>query len=138
MKHLNIEQGVVMYYFFKFLGWVNIALLVLVISHFILRRVNKYGFKNKGKLLRRIATSMSKVHPYIVGLLLVTAFLHGYNLAGGIRLHSGFIAFAVILLQSGFGILVKYVKKKPVLIIHRITGLLLVVSVFIHVILMKT
>ncbi len=72
MKHLNIEQGVVMYYFFKYLGWVNITLLVLIITHFILRRVNKYGFKNKSKFLRRIATAMSKIHPYIVGLLLVT------------------------------------------------------------------
>lgn len=127
-----------MYYLFKYLGWVNISLLLLIITHFILRRINKYGFNNKSKQLRRTAVFMSKIHPYIVGLLLVTAFLHGYNLAGGIRLHSGFIAFAVILIQSGFGVLVKYVKKKPVLIVHRITGLLLVISVLIHVILMKT
>jgi len=127
-----------MYYFFKYLGWVNISLLVLIITHFILRRVNKFGFKNKNKTLRKISMTMSKLHPYLTGLLVVTAFLHGYNLAGGIRLHSGYIAFAAILLQATFGALVKFKKKKPILIIHRITGLLLVISVFIHVILMKT
>lgn len=127
-----------MYYFFKFLGWVNITLLVLIITHFMLRRVNKYGFKNKSKLLRRISIFMSKIHPYLTGLLLVSAFLHGFNLAGGIRLHSGYIAFAAILLQASFGALVKFKKKKPILITHRIIGLLLVASVFVHVILMKT
>jgi len=127
-----------MYYFFKYLGWVNITLLVLIITHFILRRVNKYGFKNKNKLLRRISAFMSKVHPYLTGLLLVSAFLHGFNLAGGIMLHSGYIAFAAILLQAIFGILAKFKKKKPILITHRIIGLLLVASVFVHVILMKT
>ena len=127
-----------MYYFFKYLGWVNITLLLLIITHFILRRVNKHGFKNKSKLLRRISTSMSKVHPYLTGLLLISAFFHGYNLAGGIRLHSGYIAFAVILLQMIFGVLVKFKKQKPILIIHRVTGLLLVASVLAHIILMKT
>ena len=127
-----------MYYFFKYLGWVNITILVLIITHFLLRRINKYGFKNKSKMLRRISTSMSKVHPYLTGLLLVSAFLHGFNLAGGIRLHSGYIAFAAILLQAIFGTLVKFKNKKPILITHRIIGLLLVVSVLIHVILMKT
>ncbi|MCD6322169.1 MAG: hypothetical protein J7L77_04010 [Clostridiales bacterium] len=127
-----------MYCFFKYLGWVNITLLVLIITHFILRRVNKYGFKNKNKLLRRISAFMSKVHPYLTGLLLISAFFHGFNLAGGIRLHSGYIAFVAILLQASFGTLVKFKKKKPILITHRIIGLLLVASVFVHVILMKT
>lgn len=127
-----------MYYFFKYLGWVNITLLVLIITHFILRRVNKYGFKNKNKFLRRISVFMSKIHPYITGLLLISAFFHGYNLAGGIRLHSGYIAFAAILLQAYFGAIVKFKKKKPILVTHRIIGLLLVISVLVHVILMKT
>lgn len=127
-----------MYYFFKYLGWVNITLLVLIITHFILRRVNKYGFKNKNKLLRRISIFMSKIHPYITGLLLISAFFHGYNLAGGIRFHSGYIAFAAILLQACFGALVKFKKKKSILITHRIIGLILVASVLAHVVLMKT
>ena len=81
---------------------------------------------------------MSRIHPYLTVLLVITAFLHGYNLTGGIKFHSGYIAFATILLQGGFGIMVKSIKKKPILIIHRITGILLVLSAVIHVILMKT
>ena len=127
-----------MYYFFKYLGWVNITLLVLIITHFILRRVNKYGYKNKNKVLRRISTFMSKVHPYLTGLLLVSAFFHGFNLARGIRFHSGYIAFVAILLQASFGAIVKFKMTKPILITHRIIGILLVVSVFVHIILMKT
>lgn len=127
-----------MYLLWKYLGWVNISLLVLIITHFILRRINKVAFKNKSRFLRKFSTKMSKIHPYITGLLLISAFLHGYNLAGGIRFHSGYIAFAAILLQSIFGVLVTLKKKKPILIAHRIIGLLLVASVIVHVFLMKT
>lgn len=126
-----------MYYFLKILGWVNISLLTLVISHFILRRINKAGFGNKNKTIRKISVFMSKIHPYIAGLLLISAFFHGFNLIGGIRLHSGFIAFFAILVQMTFGVLVKYTKKKPILIIHRFAGLLLVAAVITHIILMK-
>lgn len=126
-----------MYYFYKYLGWVNIGLLTLIISHFILRRINKYGFGNKNKVLRKISIFMSKIHPYLTGVLVITAFLHGYNLAGGIRLHSGYIAFLVILMQAIFGVLVKYRKKKPILITHRIIGIALVASVITHVLIMK-
>ena len=126
-----------MYYFFKYLGWVNITLLVLVITHFILRRINKYTLKNKNKGIRKTAAFMAKIHPVIAGALVISAFFHGYNLAGGIRFHSGYIAFAAILLQMIFGSMVKYIRKKPILIIHRIIGLLLVASVIVHVILMK-
>lgn len=127
-----------MYYFFKYLGWVNITLLVLVITHFLLRRVNKYGFGNKNKALRKISVFMSKVHPFIAGALVVSAFFHGWNLAGGIRLHSGYIAFLAILLQLSIGTLVKYLRKKPLLVTHRIVGIALTVSVIVHVVLMKT
>lgn len=126
-----------MYYFFKYLGWVNITLLALVITHFLLRRISKYCFKNKSKGLRKLASAMSKAHPFIAGALVVSAFFHGWNLAGGIRLHSGYIAFAAILLQLALGTMVKYMKKKPILIIHRLTGLALVTVVVGHVLLMK-
>ena len=126
-----------MYYFFKYLGWVNITLLILVITHFLLRRINKFGFGNKSKALRKISSYMSKIHPFIAGALVVSAFFHGWNLAGGIRLHSGYIAFAAILLQLVFGTMVKYLKKKPILIIHRFTGLALVTAVIVHVLIMK-
>ncbi|MBN1624246.1 MAG: hypothetical protein JXN10_09775 [Clostridia bacterium] len=127
-----------MYWLFKNLGWVNIGLLVLIIMHFILRRVNKYALGNKSKFLKKASKLMSSLHPYLTGLLLISAFLHGYNLVGGIRLHSGFIAFFVILLQTIFGILVKKFFKKPILIIHRFTGLAIVIAVITHVVLMKT
>jgi hypothetical protein len=127
-----------MYYFFKYLGWVNITLLLLIITHFILRLVNKFGFKNKNAKLRKTSLIMSKAHPFVSILLAVTAFLHGFNLVGGIRIHSGYIAFLAILIQGLLGGLVKSGKVKGAVKIHRITGLLLAAAVIVHVILMKT
>lgn len=127
-----------MYILFRSLGWVNIGLLVLVITHFLLRRINKYTLGNKNKFLKKASKFMSNIHPYISGLLLISAFLHGYNLVGGIRLHSGFIAFSVILLQMILGVIVKKTFKKPILYIHRFTGIAIVVTVIVHVVLMKT
>ena len=127
-----------MYFIWKNLGWVNIGLLILVITHFILRRVNKFAFYNKNQFLRKVSSFMAKIHPYLTGFLLLSAFLHGFNLAGGIRFHSGYIAFAAILLQGIFGTLVKFKKKKPILVAHRIFGIILIISVIVHVIIMKT
>ena len=127
-----------MYWLFKNLGWVNIGLLVLIIMHFILRRINKYALGNKSKFLRKASKTMSAIHPYLTGLLLISAFLHGFNLVGGIRVHSGFLAFSVILLQAILGVIVKKYFKKPILVIHRFTGIAIVVTVILHVVLMKT
>lgn len=127
-----------MYILYRNLGWVNIGLLIMIIMHFILRRVNKYTLNNKNQFLKKSSKFMSAIHPYISVLLLISAFLHGYNMVGGIRLHSGFIAFAVILLQMIFGTVVKYAFKKPVLYIHRFTGIAIVITVTIHVILVNT
>ncbi|MFO7611277.1 MAG: hypothetical protein R6W99_02150 [Clostridia bacterium] len=127
-----------MYVVYKYLGWVNIGLLVLILAHFILRRINRIGFSNKNRFMKKAAAFMSKIHPYLTIVLTATAFLHGFNLAGGIRFHSGYIAFIAILLQATAGALVKARKKKQFLIIHRFTGILLATAVIIHVIIMKT
>jgi len=127
-----------MYLLFRNLGWVNIGLLVLVVMHFVLRRFNKYALGNKNKGLRKASKIMSALHPYITVLLLVSAFLHGFNLVGGIRIHSGYLAFLFILIQALLGLWVKKKFSKPILVIHRFTGLALVVTVIIHVILMNT
>lgn len=126
-----------MYLLYKALGWVNVGLLVLIIMHFTLRRINKYAYKNKNTFFRKTAKFMSKIHPLLTMILLGSAFLHGFNLAGGIRFHSGYIAFFIILIQGMAGILVKLQKKKHFLIIHKITGLLLATAVMVHVIIMK-
>ncbi|MBN2559086.1 MAG: hypothetical protein JXB33_10065 [Clostridia bacterium] len=127
-----------MYFVYKYLGWVNIGLLVLILAHFVLRRINRIGFSNKNKFLKKAAAFMSKIHTYLTIVLTATAFFHGFNLAGGIRFHSGYIAFIAILLQATAGALVKARKKKPFLAVHRLTGLLLAATVIIHVIIMKT
>lgn len=59
-------------------------------------------------------------------------------MVGGIRLHSGYIALAAILVQAIPGGVVKRYFKKPVLMVHRFTGLALVITVTIHVILVNT
>ncbi len=127
-----------MYILFRNLGWVNLGLLVVITMHFVLRRINRYALGNKNKFLKKASRVIASIHPYVTGLLLVSAFLHGYNMVGGIRLHSGYIAFAVILLQAILGAVVKKYYKKPVLMVHRFTGLALVTAVAIHVILVNT
>ncbi len=126
-----------MYLLFKNLGWINIGLLVFIIMHFVLRRINKYALGNKNKFFKKAARFLSTLHPYLTILLIFTAFLHGYNLVGGIRIHSGFLAFTAILLQSILGIVLKKFFKKPVLILHRLAGLAIVATVMVHVVLMK-
>lgn len=63
-----------MYILFRNLGWVNIGLLVLIIMHFILRRVNKYALGNKNEFLKKASKVMSAAHPYLTYILLSRHF----------------------------------------------------------------
>lgn len=117
-----------------FLGFINVVLLILLLSPFLLRRTNKYIFKNKNKILKKYAGVFSKYHMYFGFTLLVTAFLHGYMALATIRMHSGYILWLWVFIQVSLGMYAKKKKKPQLFNIHRIIGLLSLVFLIIHLI----
>jgi hypothetical protein len=116
----------------RFLGYLNLALLVSLLCPFLLRRINKYSFNYKNMFLRKAAAGFVKVHPFLGLSLLVSALLHGYIALGAIRLHTGTVLWTGILIQVMLGIAVKKTKKPILLKVHRVVGLLPVILVLAH------
>ena len=57
------------YMIIKVLGITNIVLVLLALSLFTLRRINKHVFSNKNATIKKIVKPLSKIHPNI-GMML--------------------------------------------------------------------
>jgi hypothetical protein len=118
----------------RFLAFVNVSLLVLLLSPYFLRRINKHIFKNKNKILKKYIPIFSKYHMYFGFILLITAFVHGYMALGAVRFHSGYILWLWVLIQVTLGIFTKKKKNPKIFKIHRLIGIGSLVFLIIHLI----
>ena len=114
------------------LGFINALLLTLLLSPFLLRKINKLIFQNKNKALKKSAALLSKMHMYFAYILLATALTHGYMALGTIRLHSGYLLWLLVLVQVIWGNLIKKMKKPYMLKVHRAIGLSSVLLLIFH------
>jgi hypothetical protein len=117
----------------SFLGILNVILVVLAGLLFTLRRVNKYGFSNKNTTLRKIVKPLSKLHPFVGVTLLISAYIHGELALGSVfRIHTGSLAWWILLLMMLVALIGKKFRIKQWLKIHRILAILMIVSVLLH------
>ncbi|HHY99796.1 MAG TPA: hypothetical protein PLV23_05685 [Sedimentibacter sp.] len=114
------------------LGLINASLLILLLSPFLLRRINKLIFHNKNKALKKIAAILSKMHMYFAYILLATAFTHGYMALGTIRLHSGYFLWLLVLIQVVVGNMFRKMKKPYMMKVHRALGISSLVLLIFH------
>ena len=112
----------------------NVSLVVIQISMYTVRRINRYFFENRNSRLKKAANLLRKVHPYSGRLLIITGIMHGYAMAGGLRIHSGYV---VILMTAFWGWAGPRYKIKNWLKVHRTWALILVAAVAFHVLKMK-
>lgn len=117
----------------SFLGYFNIVLLVIILSLFVVRRINKYGFKSKSLILKKLTKILSTIHPFLGVLMIVIAFIHGYLALGYLTLHTGVVLGGILMIQVILGILLKRSKIKGIIKIHRSFSFLLILAVIIHV-----
>ena len=66
----------------RFLAFVNVSLLVLLLSPYFLRRINKHIFKNKNKILKKYIPALTIISGLYVGIIAFCADLTG-ALGGG-------------------------------------------------------
>lgn len=116
------------------IGFINATLLILLLSPFLIRRANKYLFKNNNKALKKYSISLSKIHMYFAYILLITAFMHGYMALGSIRMHTGYILWIWVFIQVILGNISKRMKKAYLLKIHRAVGVTSLVFLIAHLI----
>ncbi len=117
----------------RILGWFNIALVGVSFLPFLLRRFRKYVLKKPNKHLNAILKFLSKIHPFIGITLLITSFLHGYLALGTIKLHTGYVAWFLVLVMFSIRVWGKVSKSRYWMSLHRAVAMLLLLALLLHI-----
>ena len=127
------------YLLIKIFGIANIVLTLLAISLFTLRRINKHAFSNKNATIRKIVKPLSKAHPIIGILLLISAYIHGdlafdgdWLLGSIFRTHTGPLTWWVVLVMMLVATFGKKFKVRNWIKVHRILAIVMILSVALH------
>ena len=117
---------------YRILGYVNIMLLITVTSPYWLRRFNQRFFTEKKPAFASWIKRLRKIHKPLGVSLVLLSLLHGYLALGSLRLHTGSVAWVMILIVVILGGLF-YKKKKAVFFTwHKRAALIMVLFVLLH------
>ena len=116
----------------KFLGWFNLLLVLIALSQFLLRRVNKYAYGNKNVTIKKLLKPIIKIHPYVGALLLISAYVHGDLALSIFRIHTGPLAWWIVVVMMLVALIGKKYRIKQWLRVHRSLAGLFIVAVLLH------
>ena len=104
---------------YKWLGYMSIALIVLLTAPYWLRTLNGWTIKTKDKRFFNLLKFLRKLHKPLGIALALIAFCHGYLALGALRLHTGVLAYAGFILTAAVGFLFFIKKKKKLFKAHK-------------------
>lgn len=116
----------------RFIGWLNIGLLVVMILPFLLRQFSTRVKKVKGKWYPKLNKFLRTIHKPLGIAIVLLSMVHGYLVFGGFRLHTGTLELFAIVIMAALGAVFYFTKKKPFLVWHRWALVLLVLMVLLH------
>lgn len=117
---------------YKVLGFLNIALLVLVTAPYWVRRLNQWVFHSKSAGYQKLMKVLRALHKPTALVLLISIIAHGWLALGSFQLHTGTIAAIFFLLTALFGLLFYFLHKAGLLKVHRALALVSVLLVIVH------
>lgn len=117
---------------FSILGYLSVALLLILVAPYILRIANKKFFKNNEKI-KKIIKELKKIHKPAGILVAILSIIHAYMIFGlKFNLHTGTLVYLSMFITIIFGVLFGYKKKKLFLDMHKTFVLLTVALLAIH------
>lgn len=117
------------------LGWINVFILFLTSFAYSGKKIDKFIFRGENKTIKTLIKISRGWHVYLAILLITISVLHGYLALGGmIYFHTGYLLLLTITLTGTIGILFKLLKKKQLFKLHKISALILVVFIILHII----
>ena len=123
------------------LGMAKISLIlgILLSIKYVIRIINKNVFNNKSVILKKINKILGKLHKPFGIAIIVTGLIHGLNSSYAvISLNLGTVCWEFsILLAVNFFLRKKFKTSKPWIYYHRVLTLMFIVSLIIHIILVK-
>jgi len=115
-------------------GWINVLILLIILSPFFLRRAAKIVPENLKPPLMKIAVFTRKLHPILPFFLIIGAGIHARLMLGdAVILHSGQIVFATFIVAIIFALLKKFIAPRLWIKTHRTIAFTASVFVMIHI-----
>lgn len=103
---------------YSVLGYLSLAMLVILALPYPLRILNKKMLDNNPKITS-LVKQLKKIHRPVGAAVGVLAIVHGYMAMGSLRLHTGTLTYLSMLIAVCFGGLFHIKKKKTFLTLHR-------------------
>ncbi len=117
---------------FRQLGYVNVIILGLLLLPYLLNTLNQKVFKTKSPVFRRVMKGLRSLHKPLGVAFVATALIHGWMAMGGIRLHTGTLLYAAVLIQVILGGAFYRKKKKELFRAHRIMAMVVAGLFLLH------
>lgn len=117
---------------FRFLGWVALVLLVVMVSPFILRLLHTKVFKHKSKSLLQVIKALRKIHKPLGLALVLVATVHGIGTLGRVGLHTGSLVLMSAIMTGFLGLAFWKKKDKRALQGHRVMSLVTLILLLLH------
>ena len=116
------------------LGWINIALVSLMLLPYFMRLLNQHVLKKKGGAYVKLNKLLRKAHRYIGGALILSILFHGWMALGALRLHTGTLAGSLALAAAAFGSIFALAKKKWAFKTHKALAFAFTAFVIVHLV----
>lgn len=104
---------------YALLGWLNVILVAILLSPFILTRLNRSFIKTKNPTFQSTVKFLRKLHKPLGAALLLVTLIHGWMALGGLRLHTGTLLFLSFLVAGLLGFAFHATKKPALFKWHR-------------------
>ena len=120
---------------YRILGFINIALIVIITSPWWLRYLAKWFFPDKKIASSKLMKILRLVHKLLGVVFLGVTLIHGYLALGGFRLHTGTLVGIMLFITVCLGASFYWTKKRALFKWHKTaalgTALLIVLHVFV-------
>ncbi|QRN86190.1 hypothetical protein JR334_02910 [Clostridia bacterium] len=117
-----------------FLGWLNIVLILYLVSLFLIKRYISWKGRNITTSMKLITIKISRFHKIAAMALLMLGLVHGY-LAQGNQLiinHSGFLLWIIVLTTTVVGMINENTDNEKLRKLHVQYAFLLIVVLLYH------
>ena len=116
---------------YRLMGYLTLALLVIVTAPYWLRTLNQWTFKTKDKRFFNLLKFLRKLHKPLGLVLAALAAWHGYTIFR-LNLHTGLLAFISFVITAILGGMHYKLKDKRIFKIHKIMAFVSVLLVALH------
>lgn len=117
---------------YRVFGWINVALVILMILPFLVRWLNTRYIKND--MLKKQLNKYRFMHKVFGALLLASIVTHAILALGTWQWHTGTILGISAVLAVIAAILFYTFKKKWLFILHRVLAVILIALLLVHLI----